>query len=416
MDVAGFFKAITKLLAMVVLAAVVVAGAFGAGYVARATHVPESTSLAAVSVPQSPQIVFSDEDVPAQFDVFWEAWAFVEQEFYGEIPTEDERVYGAIRGMVNTYGDDDTAFIEPSRAAVFREDVTGSFEGIGAAVRMDDLGRLIIAEPFVGRPAAEAGLQRGDVVLAVDGVSLQGMSLYEAIGLIRGPAGSTVVLTILREDVEEPFDVSIVRARIEIEVIQSERLEGDIGYVRLSEFPRGASAKVAEAIQALQDEGELQGLIFDLRNNPGGLLDESIFVSSQFLGEGVVTIERFKGKTDNVFEAQPGGVALDVPLVVLVNRGSASASEIVAGAVQDNGRGIILGEQTFGKGTVQIPHQLSDGSELRVTIAEWLTPSEKEIKGEGIVPDVYVELTQEDFVEGRDPQLDRAVEYLQENN
>jgi carboxyl-terminal processing protease len=416
MDVAGFFKTIAKLLVMVVLAAVVVAGAFGAGYVARATQVPESTPLAAVSVPQSPQIVFSDEDVPAQFDVFWEAWAFIEREFYGEIPTEDERVYGAIRGMVNTYGDDDTAFIEPSRAAVFREDVTGSFEGIGAAVRMDDLGRLIIAEPFVGRPAAEAGLQRGDVVLAVDGVSLQGLSLYEGIGLSRGPAGSTVVLTILREDVEEPFDISIVRARIEIEVVESERLEGGIGYVRLSEFSRGASGKVAEAIRSLQDEGQLQGLIFDLRNNPGGLLDESIFVSSQFLGEGVVTIERLKGGADNVFKAQPGGVALDMPLVVLVNRGSASASEIVAGAVQDNGRGIILGEQTFGKGTVQIPHELSDGSELRVTIAEWLTPSEKQIKGEGIVPDVYVEFTQEDFVEGRDPQLDRAVEYLQENN
>ncbi len=412
MDVGNFFKAIIKLMIMVALAALIVFGSFSAGYVTRALQAPAPG--AAINVPQAPQITFSNEDVPPEFDVFWEAWAFVEEEFYGQVPSEQDRVYGAIRGMVNTYGDENTAFIEPSRAAIFREDVTGSFEGIGAAVRMDEMGRLIIAEPFAGRPAAEAGLLRGDVVLAVDGTPLQGLSLYEAIGLIRGPAGTTVVLTIFREGVDEPFDVPIVRARIEIEVVESRRLEGDVGYVRLTEFSRGASGKVAEAIKSLEAEGPLKALIVDLRDNPGGLLDESIFVSSQFISEGVITIERLKGGKEQVYEAQPGGVALDLPLVVLVNRGSASASEIVAGAIQDNGRGTILGEQTFGKGTVQIPHTLSDGSELRVTIAEWLTPDGKQINGEGIVPDVYVERTQEDFVEGRDPQLDRAIEYLSE--
>jgi carboxyl-terminal processing protease len=279
---------------------------------------------------------------------------------------------------------------------------------------MDELGRLIIAEPFVGRPAAEAGLLRGDIVVSVDSESLQGLSLYEAIGLIRGPAGTTVVLTVFRDGVDEPFDVPIERARIEIEVVESERLEGDIGYVRLTEFSRGSTGKMAEAIKALEAEGALEGLILDLRDNPGGLLDESIFVSSQFIDEGVITIEKLKGDKEQVFEAQPGGVALDVPLVVLVNRGSASASEIVAGAIQESGRGTVLGEQTFGKGTVQIPHALSNGSELRVTIAEWLTPSGKQITGDGIVPDVYVERTQEDFVDGLDPQLERAFEYFLE--
>ncbi len=413
----NFIKAAIKLMIMVVLTGLVVLGSFSAGFVTGAVQAPTwIPSVAASNAPPSPQIIFSDEDVPPEFEVFWEAWAFIEQQFYGEVPTKQNRVYGAIRGMVNAYGDENTAFIEPSRAAIFREDVTGSFEGIGAAVRMDELGRLLIAEPFAGRPAAEAGVLRGDVVLAVDGVSLQGLSLYEAIGLIRGPAGTTVVLTIFRDGVDEPFDVSVVRARIEIEVVESDRLEGDIGYIRLSEFSRGATGKTAEAIQELRAQGTLKGLILDLRDNPGGLLDESIFVSSQFIDEGVITIERLKGNDEQVFEAQSGGTALDLPLVVLVNRGSASASEIVAGAIQENDRGTVLGEQTFGKGTVQIPHTLSDGSELRVTIAEWLTPSGKQISGEGIVPDVYVERTQEDFVEGRDPQLERAIEYLLETN
>lgn len=414
---AQVIKAMLKLTIMVALAGVVIVGAFGAGYVARAFQAPAwAPSAATFAAPQSPQVTFTEEDVPPEFEVFWEAWAFVEGEFYGDVPSKQDRVYGAIRGMVNAYGDENTAFIEPDRAAIFREDVSGSFEGIGAAVRMDEMGRLVIAEPFAGRPAAESGLARGDIVLAVDGQSLQGLSLYESIGLIRGPAGSTVVLTVFRDGVDEPFDVPVVRARIEIEVVESERLEGDIGYIRLTEFSRGATGKMAEAIKQLNAEEPLKALILDLRDNPGGLLDESIFVSSQFIDEGVITIEKLKEDEEQVFEAQPGGVVPEVPLVVLVNRGSASASEIVAGAIQDSGRGTVLGEQTFGKGTVQIPHSLSDGSELRVTIAEWLTPSGKQISGEGIVPDVYVERTQEDFVEDRDPQLERAIEYLLEAN
>jgi len=414
---AQVIKAMLKLAIMVALAVVVIVGAFGAGYMARAFQAPAGApSASTFAAPQSPQVTFTDEDVPPEFEVFWEAWAFVEGEFYGDVPSKQDRVYGAIRGMVNAYGDENTAFIEPDRAAIFREDVSGSFEGIGAAVRMDEMGRLVIAEPFAGRPAAESGLARGDIVLAVDGQSLQGLSLYESIGLIRGPAGSTVVLTVFRDGVDEPFDVPVIRARIEIEVVESERLEGDIGYIRLTEFSRGATGKMAEAIKQLNAEEPLKALILDLRDNPGGLLDESIFVSSQFIDEGVITIEKLKEDEEQVFEAQPGGVVPEVPLVVLVNRGSASASEIVAGAIQDSGRGTVLGEQTFGKGTVQIPHSLSDGSELRVTIAEWLTPSGKQISGEGIVPDVYVERTQEDFVEDRDPQLERAIEYLLEAN
>ncbi len=410
MGIGEFFKAVGKLLVVAALTVLIVLGAFATGYMMHGVQLADV--MAAAASPAT--VVAAAGDVPAQFDVFWEAWDFIQSRFYGQIPSDQDRVYGAIRGMVQTFGDQNTAFIEPSRAAIFREDVSGSFEGIGAAVRLDDLGRLHIVEPYSGKPAAEAGLKANDIILEVDGVPLQGMNLYEAIGLIRGPADTSVVLTIAREGVDDPFDVTVVRARIEIEVVQSERLEGDIGYVSLSEFSRGASVKVSQAISDLEADGQLTGLVFDLRNDPGGLLDEAVLVGSVFMDEGVITIERGKDGLEQVFDAQPGGVATQVPLVVLVNGGSASASEIVSGAIKENGRGTLIGELTFGKGTVQIPHSLSDGSELRVTIAEWLTPDENQINGQGITPDIEVERTQEDYDQGRDPQLDRAVEYLKE--
>lgn len=411
MSIGEFVKSVVKLWLIAMLTAIVVLGAFSVGYLMR---VAQGTVMAATVRAERPALpnIAGDQEQPAEFGVFWEAWRFIEQRYYGDTPATQQRVYGAIRGMVNSFGDPNTAFIDPTRAQIFRDDTNGSFEGIGAAVHVDDLGRIYIVEPYPGRPAAEAGLQPGDIILKVDGVAVDGMSLYEAIALIRGPADTQVVLTIFRDGADEPLDVSVVRARIEIEVVESERLEGDIGLVSLSEFSRGASEKVTEAIKDLQASGRLKGLVFDLRNNPGGLLDEAVFVASQFIADGVVTVEREKGGTEQVFEALPDGVATDIPLVVLINQGSASASEIVAGAIQENNRGTLVGAQSFGKGTVQIPYSLSDGSELRVTIAEWLTPKGRQINREGITPDIVVKRTQEDFKAKRDPQLDRAVEYL----
>ena len=405
----NLFKSHMRLMLMA-LVALLVTNSFGLGYLIGTTR---ATASAAAAAP-TPSIS-TDQDTPAEFEVFWEAWRFVESEFYGQVPTARERTYGAIRGMVNAYGDENTAFIDPERAAIFREDASGSFEGIGAVVRMGDSGYIYIFEVYPGRPAAEAGLQRGDIILEVDGKPLQGLSLYEAISLIRGKAGTEVVLTIFREGLSEPFKVSVRRARIEIEVARSKWLdeESGLGYVALSDFSRGASLKLANAVRELEKEHALRGLVFDLRNNPGGLLDEAVFVASQFIADGTVTIERGKGGVETVFEALPKGTAVKVPLVVLVNRGSASAAEIVAGAIKDRKRGQLVGEQTFGKGTVQIPHRLSDGSELRVTIAEWLTPNRKQINHEGIAPDIVVELTQADFRAGRDPQVERAIQYFE---
>ncbi len=410
-----FLVSFTKLLMMVILATVVVLMAFGAGIWFQRTRTPMAVPITSTIVaPAATGVTQPSPTGEPQLGVFWDAWNIVQSEFYKDVPPDQERVYGAIRGMVATYGDEHTAFIDPSRAAILEQDSSGAFEGIGASVELDELGRLVIAEPFPGRPAAEAGVKRNDVVLEVDGESLRGLSLYESVALIRGPAGSAVVLTILREGESAPLKISVVRAKIEIKVVQSKMLDGNVGYVSLSEFSSGASDKLNTAIQDLRQQGAT-GLVLDLRNNPGGFLSEAIAVSSLFLERGtpVVREHRKSEPNDQIYSAQGTQSATDIPLVVLVNRGSASASEIVAGAMKDNHRATIIGEQSFGKGTVQLPHTLSDGSELRVTIAEWLTPDGNSIDKTGIVPDVVVELTQEDFLAGRDPQLDRASEFLQ---
>jgi carboxyl-terminal processing protease len=411
-----------NLLLMALLVLVVVIGSFGAGMAFHADFLTPAQTVAGaaalslndvteLSQPPSPGAALT----PNEFAAFWEAWSFLENQFYGDIPSDSERMYGAIRGMVNSYGDQHTAFIDPARAVVMSENIRGSFEGIGATIRLDELDRLVVVEASSERPAFKAGLRSEDVVLKVDGVSVEGLSLYEAVSLIRGPAGSTVVLTIIRAGKPEPFEVAVVRAKIEIKVVESKILEDapEIGYVRLTQFSNGAARKVARAIKTLL-EGGATAIIFDLRGNPGGLLSEAVEVSSLFVADGTIVVEKLKDGQEKRFNAtNHPHIATEVPLVLLVNGGSASASEIVAGAMQDLKRATLVGEQTFGKGSVQLPHNLSDGSELRVTIAEWLTPARRQINGQGITPDIAIEMTAEDVEQQLDPQLDAAVEYLQ---
>ncbi len=402
-------------LALVAITAFMAGMLFYANVYAPAQAAPVTSSLpdfpveADVSQPQT----LNEEDIPPEFATFWEAWFFLNEQFYGDIPPDNERVYGAVRGMVNAFNDQHTSFIDPVRAAITSEDMQqGSFSGIGATVRLDEAGRLVIVDPMPTHPAFKAGLRPEDFILEVDGQSVEGLSLFEAVLLIRGPTDSSVTLTIFRQGELEPFEVSIVRAKIELEVVTSELLEDDIGYVLLTQFSKGAAEKVSETIEDLTEQGATK-LIFDLRSNPGGLLSESVNVSSLFMNEGNVVIERLKGNEEKTFKVKSGfQIATDMPLVILVNRGSASASEIVAGAMQDASRATIIGGQTFGKGSVQWPYKLADGSELRVTIAEWLTPAGRQIHGQGITPDVAVEMTFEDFEQGLDPQLDEALKFL----
>jgi carboxyl-terminal processing protease len=272
---------------------------------------------------------------------------------------------------------------------------------------------LLIVQPLPGWPAIEAGLRAGDVVLEVDGTTLLGMSLYESIALIRGPAGSSVTLLVEREEVDDPFEVEITRARIELPSVESRMLDDSLGYVRLRDFGETSVRELKSALREL-DANELDGLIFDLRGNRGGFLASSVQVTSEFVGESPILIERFRDGRERRYPASSGGLALDVPLVVLVDGSSASASEIAAGAIQDTGRGILLGQTTLGKGSVQTVHELSDGSELRVTIARWFTPNDRAIHNVGLDPDIEVELSEQDILDENDPQLDRAIQYLME--
>jgi len=346
-----------------------------------------------------------------EFRLFWEAWRIVENEFYQRPIDSKELTYGAIRGALSTLEDQNTTFITPAHVAVISEDLTGTFEGIGALVEMNEDGYLLIVEPLARKPADLAGLKAGDLVLEVDGVEIRGMNLIEAISLIRGPKGTTVRLTIQRQGVLEPFEVEIVRERIELRTVEYRLLNGEIGYIKLNEFNSQAPRQLRAALVDLLAENP-RGLILDLRDDPGGLVTAAIDVGSEFIAQGVIMSERGK-EIEEDYEAQGGGLATEIPLVVLVNGGSASASEIVAGAIQDYERGILIGERTVGKGSVQVQYQLSDGSGLRITVAHWFTPHGRLIEGEGLIPDVEVYITDEDLAGGLDPQLELAIDYLE---
>jgi carboxyl-terminal processing protease len=335
------------------------------------------------------------------------------RDYYGELPESDDATYAAIRGVLGRLNDPNTAFMTPDEAEYFRTNLQGSFEGIGARVDWDmNFNTLRIVEPFENQPAWKAGIKRDDLVTHVDGESIIGTDVTSAVEKIRGPKGTTVVLTVARLGEDAPFDVEVVRDRIEIPTIETDVVGGDIAYIRLNTFNENAGKLVRDAVTAALDKNP-SALIFDLRGNPGGLLRQAVEVTSVFLPKGeTVLLERFSDGREETYVTEEEPVAAELPMVVLVNEGSASASEIVAGAIQAQQRGQIVGATTFGKGSVQLPQTLSDGSILRVTIARWFTPDDRTIDGEGLAPDVTIELTDEDRQAQRDPQLDEAIELL----
>ncbi len=410
----AFFKA----LATIVLVAIIAGASFLAGFevnrlIGPAQVHPRASEPATSTPTPSPIRVHPRAGEPEQFDLFWEAWQIIEQEFFGELPDPKELTYGAIRGALRALDDPATILVEPMPSEDQMIDLRGVYEGIGALVAVDDNDQLIIVSPFDGSPAMQAGVRAGDVVLKVDDVAVTGMPLGEAVRLIRGPRGSTVRLTIMREGEEaEPLVIEVIRDKVELTTVGGMVLEDDIGYVRISLFSERTSQELEETLRDLMAEN-LSGLILDLRNNPGGVFPSAaVEVASQFLDEGIIVYEQFSDGREQAYSAERGGLATDIPLVVLVNQGTASNSEVVAGAIQDHGRGVLIGEQTFGKGSVQRVHELSDGSGLHVTMARLLTPDRHPFHEEGLTPDIVVPFTREDFLQGRDPQLERAIEYL----
>jgi carboxyl-terminal processing protease len=379
------------------------------------TAVPQPTDAPPTPTPQPTAVADPPEearDEEIDLDLFYEAWEILRRDFDGEMPSEEEMLYAIINGSIGSLEDDYTRFIPPDIAARLREDMGGSVQGIGAFVRETEDGFVEIVRPLSGQPAELVGLQAGDLIIGVDGESVVGQTLDEVLLKVRGPEGTVVNLTILR-DREEELEFTITRTRFEVPIIEAKMLTDTIGYIHLTEFNANAETRLIEAFNDLLAQGATS-LVFDLRDNPGGFLNQSVAVADLFLPESVVLLERNNKGLSETFMADSGDPAEDFPLVVLVNAGSASASEIVAGALRDNGRAVLIGETTFGKGSVQQLHTLSNGAELRVTIARWYTPANVSISDEGIAPDIEVPAPDSFELGGEDDvQLQRAIEYLQ---
>lgn len=342
--------------------------------------------------------VLAADSEPSEFAVFWEAWDLV-LEYFVDQDRIDYRTmtYGAIQGMLDTLGDQNhTVFFSPETAEQMESGLEGSFEGIGAYVSLENDVFTIIA-PILGSPAEEAGILAGDIVLAVDGQDITGMAEWEVISLIRGPAGTPVLLTVLHPEADEPVDVTVVRGRIDIDSVLWARIPGsNLVHLQITQFAGDTGQELRNALEEIftpvDGTPHVSGIILDLRNNPGGYLQEALRVAYQFLPESQIILHEKDAKGQiTTYRSQGRGMARDIPLVVLINPGSASAAEILAGALQENERAKLIGEATTGTGTVLRPFSLSDGSLLRLGVTNWLTPGYSLIKGHGIQPDVKVE-------------------------
>ena len=327
------------------------------------------------------------DDLYRRLKVISEVLDIVQRDYVEEISAED-LVYGAVQGIVSRL-DPHSSFLNPDMFREMQVETEGAFGGLGIEVSVRD-GRLTVVTPIEDTPAAVAGIQPGDVIVMIESEPTQDMELMEAVRRMRGPKGTQVTIHVLREGFDTPLAFTLVRDIIRIRSVRARRIDG-IGVVRVAQFQQGTHAEVRKALGDLSEEGPLDGLVLDLRNDPGGLLDQAVKVADLFLkGGAVVTTRGRDPEQEVVYTARDDGDEPDLPLVVLVNEGTASASEIVAGALQDHGRALILGERTFGKGSVQTILPLSDGSGLRVTTSLYYTPADRSIQAKGIVPDVYV--------------------------
>ena len=370
-------------------------------------------------IPPSSQVQNEDDSQdPASLEVlfepFWESWDIV-HEYYIDQPVDDTGLMrGAIQGMLDSLGDQHTSYMNPDQYMQANIPIDGEYEGIGAWV--DTTAEyLTIISPMPNSPAEEAGLLPGDQVIKIDGEDMTGIDGSLVIRKVLGPAESTVVLTIQREGETELFDVIIVRAKITVASVESRMLDNQLGYVQILTFGVDTQDDLREQLQDLLAENP-SGLIVDFRNNGGGYLQTAVEVGSEFISEGIILYEDY-GPDEAVqeFNVIKGGLATDIPLVLLVNGGSASASEIVAGAIQDLNRGPLVGTTTFGKGSVQNWIELDNGQgAVRVTIARWLTPNKRQIHEVGLSPDYEVEFTEQDMLDELDPQLEKAIEVLLE--
>ncbi len=401
-----------KKLVLILVCAVLLGGGFYAGI--RFEKFKDASTVEQIVT----QITNKNVDQPAgiDFGLFWTALGKLEEKFVDQEKLTDKRklVYGAIEGMVNSLGDPYTVFLEPQESKKFEEQINGSFGGVGIEIGMRK-GALTVIAPIKNSPAQKAGILAGDVIVKINDKDASGLTIDEAVSQIRGKKGTGVKLTIQRNGNKEPKDFNLIRDEIKVPSIDWKLLDGHIADLQLYIFNRNVDSefeKVAKEILA----SKADRIILDLRNNPGGLLDSAVNIASWFLDPNqTVVSERFADKTETVLKTSRIAELKKYPIVIIINKGSASASEILAGALRDN-RGVkIVGETSFGKGSVQELIDLpTDGkkSTLKITIAKWFTPSGISISDNGIKPDFEVKRTEEDIASDKDPQLDKALEII----
>ncbi len=347
------------------------------------------------------------------FSLFWQTWQELKERYVDKEKFDIQKmIYGAISGMVQSLNDPHTVFLTPDDTKKFLEEVTGRFQGIGIEIGIKK-GQLQVISPLEGSPAKKAGLRTGDLIMEIDGKPTLNMTIIEAVSLIRGPKRTQVILTIYRSDWEKSKEIKITRAVIEIPSLKWEIIEGNIVHLKLYHFSGRAGYDFRNAaIEILRSPAEK--IILDLRNNPGGYLEMAVEIAGWFLDRGeIVTIEDFGNKKEpEIYFSEGNAKLLPFPLVILINEGTASGAEILAGAIRDN-RGIkLIGEKSFGKGSIQELVRLKEESALKITIARWLTPKRELISDKGLEPDIKVEMTEKDYEEEKDPQLDKAIEII----
>lgn len=395
---------ILKLIVLGLVAMLVALVAFAAGFGVNYFYTPRPAAVASASP--------SANTAPAKFGLMWEAWSILQQQFYYDLPSKNAMVHGMIRGALDSLGDPHSVLVEPAPAQQEATNLQGTYGGIGA--RVESRKGEIVLLPFPDGPAARAGIVAGDQVLKIDGEALKPEDTPDSVDAkLRGKVGTTVKLTLRRIGAPDDLNLEIAREEINIPTVQAHMLPGtQYGYLQVTLESADTPAEFQRALDNLKKSGP-KGFVLDLRNNPGGLFpDPALEIVGQFLPNSPVVIEKYRDGTQKTYNARSGGGAQGVPFVVLVNNGTASAAEIMAGAFLDSGKTTLIGERTFGKGSVQGIYPLPDKSVLHLTTAKWLTPSGAEIDGVGLKPAIQIPLTPEDTAKGLDPQLDRAIEYL----
>jgi len=401
------------LLAVMILAATACTVAPLSGLFPQAASAPAVKPTAAASEP-APGVQPAPAAQPSapksasqNFALVTEVWDVLQRDYVEKNKLDSQKLSeGAVRGMIEALNDPYTSYIDPSSFKVDQESLRGSFEGIGAVVAIRD-GQLMIVSPFTASPAEKAGIRPGDAIMAINGQPTKSLSLQEAVLKIRGPVGTSVKLTIRHADQKESLDVDIVRASVRIETVTLSVSDDKLAVLKISQFNQRTDQEVRAALEEAKGKG-VKGIIIDLRNNPGGLLDVTVNVASQFLKDGLVLYEVDNEGRRTDWPVRPGGLAVNMPLVVLVNQYSASGSEVLAGAIQADKRAPLIGVKTFGKGSVNIIRPLSDGGGLYVTHGRWFTPTGNLIEGKGLTPDIESPLPEGATETSPDTQMQKA--------